>query len=193
MPNFDSLNLKGANITIFLLFLLIGVCFASGDNTEHKATVSIPNVALLSLQYEGNSNVGLVETSPSTAGSIVDFVGNTKTSVWVNYSSICRKDQKRKITATVVGEIPKGLIVKLRTESSVGGGKGELGESNGIVILSNTPSDVISGIGSCYTGKGINNGHLLSYEFEIDKDQFSQKTEKGITSVSVLYTLTDDN
>jgi len=184
---------KDALLVIVMLFLFAQLCIGSDKHVGHKASIVIPNVALLSLQCENITNMELIGLSASSAGSKVEFKPDSKVSFWLNYSSICSKSQKRKVTATVIGKIPDGITLKLKAESSVGSGQGELGKTNGIVILSESPTDVISGIGSCYTGKGVNNGHMLSYQVEIDEDKFFKSPENKVASVNVVYTLTDDN
>jgi len=184
---------KGALLVILMLFLFTQLCIGSDKNAGHKTSIFIPDVALLSLQYEGCSAIELMGISPSSAGSAVGFDSNSKGNIWLNYSSICHENQKRKVTATVVGNLPKGVIIKLKAENSAGNGNGELGKTNGTVILSESPTDVISGIGSCYTGKGVHNGHMLSYQVEIDEDKFFKSPENKVASVNVVYTLTDDN
>lgn len=191
--NFNNMKHKGAFLVIIMLFSLTRFSMGIGENTEHKASVVIPDVALLSLQFDGNSNIELLGAMPSVAGSKIDMRENANASIWLNYSSVCRENQKRKVTATVVGELPEGVVVKLNAAGSVGAGKGALGKANGTVILSGNPSYIISGIGSCYTGCGVHNGHLLSYQLEIDEDKFYQTSEKKPVSVHVVYTLTDDN
>lgn len=190
---FNGMKHRGAFLAILMLFSSIGLCIGSDKDVVHKASVVIPDVALLALQYEGSTGIDLNGISPSSAASTVEFAKDTKVGVWLNYSSICRKNQKRKVTATVVGEIPEGVILKLKAEDSVGNGNGELGKANGTVILSGSPTDVISGIGSCYTGRGVSNGHFLSYQIEISEDQLFQNPENKVASVNVVYTLTDDN
>lgn len=182
-------------ITYVLIGFLLGItlCSSAADkNVSHKATVSIPEVALLALQFEGNSNVDFVGSS-TIAGDEISISEKSKTGVWVNYSSIAGDNQKRKITATIAGEIPEGVVLKVNAEQYSGSGKGKVGTSNGTVQLSESPVDVISGIGSCYTGSGIQNGHLLSYELEIDEDEFYKNQGNTSTTLSVVYTLTDDN
>ncbi len=191
--NFSNMKHKGAFLVIIMLFSFTRFSLGIGENTEHKASVVIPDVALLSLQHDGNSNIELMGTSSSVAGSKIEMGGEATADIWLNYSSVCHKNQKRKVTATVVGELPEGVVVKLNAAGSVGAGKGALGKANGTVILSGNPSDIISGIGSCYTGCGVHNGHLLSYELEIDEDMFYQASENKLASVHVVYTLTDDN
>ena len=186
------MNFKDA---IFFFFFLFGLtCFAiAGDkNTSHKAKVAIPDVALLALRFEENSSVDFVGTTTG-AGDQINLKSKQKPGVWLNYSSIGNGVQKRKITATVAGIIPDGLTVTVKAEESIGSGVGELGRSNGIVQLSESPSDIISGIGSCYTGSGIQNGHLLSYNVEIDDDAFYENQNSEESVLSIVYTLTDDN
>ncbi|QIA09786.1 hypothetical protein [Draconibacterium halophilum] len=183
-------------ISILIFFILSSFAnygLASDKEAEHKASVIIPDVALLSLKVEGNSNVEFQSAAPTTAGEKIDLQSKQESNIWLNYSSIVTSNQKRKITATVVGDIPNGISIKLKVGENIGAGIGELGLSNGSIVLSNSPVDIISGIGSCYTGVGVQNGHPLSYNLEIDENSFYSNSEKGETSVSVIYTLTDDN
>lgn len=182
-------------ITFVLLGLLLCVTLqsaATDNNVSHKAEVSIPEVALLALQFEGNSNVEIMGTT-TTAGDKISVSEKSKTGVWVNYSSIAGNHQKRKITATVAGKIPEGIVLKVKADPYTGAGKGNVGTSTGLVQLSESPVDVISEIGSCYTGSGVQNGHLLSYQLELDEQLFYKDSEDTAPTLSIIYTLTDDN
>ena len=181
-------------ISFFLIgFLVANFCPARDKEASHKARVVIPEVALIALQFEGTSALDMVGNAPDMAGDQVSLKSANSSKVWLNYSSVVAKDQKRKVTATVVGEVPEGVILRLTAMEITGQGRGEMGRSNGKLTLSNNPTDIISGIGSCYTGEGIQNGHLLSYEVEIDPDQLYQNNPAQEATLSVVYTLTDDN
>ena len=186
------MKFKDAIFFVFFLFGLTCFAIARDKNTSHKAKVAIPDVALLALRFEENSRVDFVGTTTG-AGDQINLKSKQKPGVWLNYSSIGNGVQKRKITATVAGIIPVGLTVTLKAEESSGAGAGELGKSNGVVQLSESPSDIISGIGSCYTGSGIQNGHLLSYDVKIDEDAFYENPDSEESVLSIIYTLTDDN
>lgn len=187
------MNFKGAIGLLFILTVFTGICYAGKHDAVHKARVNIPNVALLSLQFEENSTLDLTGISTAVAGDQIYLDSKKKTGVWINYSSIIEKNQKRKVTATVNGTLPQGITLKVKAEKSIGNGKGELGHSTGLVELSEMPTDIISGIGSCYTGTGSQNGHLLSYEVDIDEAVFFRNSDQQLAVVSVVYTLTDDN
>ena len=94
----------------------------------------------------------------------------------------------------VQGQIPKGFILKLQASESIGNGAGQLGLPLQKVTLNNQPVDIISQIGSCYTGNGVQNGHLLTYHLELEDPNtlYSQLSQEQ-SSINIVYTLTDDN
>ncbi len=90
--------------------------------------------------------------------------------------------------------MPEGVQLVVEASEAEGSGKGKLGRPNGIVTLSNQPTEIITDIGSCYTGKGVNNGHYLSYKIKYNESANSYASlNTGPTSVQVVYTLTDNN
>lgn len=176
-----------------MIICLRSIVYANDKVISHKANIAIPEVAMLTLQHETNSNSVFSLDALGTAGEQLNFDAVDQSSVWLNYSSVVAQNQKRKVTATLMGEIPNGIALKVKTLEESNPGIGEIGTSNGSVILSNSPSDIINGIGSCYTGSGVQKGHHLVYELEIDNKQFYQNKEIHDISLSVVYTLTDDN
>ena len=189
------LGMKLKTLIHIIIFLLPVCSIAQNNSANHKIGIEIPEVALLGLVSDGAADIQINTLSPKEAGNSIEISNTQNKNIWINYSSIlARKDHKRKIIAMVQGEIPIGIRIKLEASEAVGSGKGETGQPTGIVILSNEPSDVILNIGSCYTGKGLNNGHHLTYKLEIDDsaDEYAQLTH-GQTSLNVIYTLTDLN
>ena len=190
------MKLKIAISTLILIscFSLNG--FAQNNNSaSHDINVVIPEVALLGVVSESQTDISLNANLPSEAGDAVDFSDATNNRVWINYSSIISETTpRRKVIAMVQGEMPEGIRLIVEASDFSGSGKGKLGKPAGKVILSNQPSDVIVDIGSCYTGKGINNGHYLTYKLEKDKssESYAMLNQQN-TSVNVVYTLTDYN
>lgn len=169
--------------------------FAQNNSANHKIGIEIPEVALLGLVSEEATNIIITALSPNEAGSSINFSNQQNKNIWINYSSVlAQKNQKRKIIAMIQGDIPKGIILKLETSDAIDTGKGNKGQTTGVVRLTNEPSDVIVNIGSCYTGKGLNNGHYLSYKMEMDdsEEDYAQLAN-GQSSLHVIYTLTDHN
>ncbi len=177
---------------LILIFCLRSIGHASDKEASHKARVVIPEVAMLALQYDANSNLQFAANVSNTAGDQIKLNSVDQSSVWLNYSSVVSPNQKRKVTATVLGDIPNGIVLKVKTQES-SPGVGEIGTGNGTVLLSNSPADIISGIGSCYTGSGAQKGQQLLYEMEVNNQQFYNNEEIHDISLSVVYTLTDDN
>ncbi|SHF53741.1 hypothetical protein SAMN05444274_106111 [Mariniphaga anaerophila] len=179
---------------VMLLFLLWSSPFlAEGQSSEahHKVNIEIPEVALLGLVSE---EAGAI--APDEAGAPVNLENfDQNKGVWINYSSIIRSQtHRRKVVATVQGQVPDGVLLSVEATEARGAGKGALGKPAGRVYLSNEPVEVISDIGSCFTGKGMNNGHLLSYHLEAESSGTEFKSlSQNQTIVQVVYTLTDLN
>ncbi len=183
---------------LFILFLasifLSKVAVSQSDVTSHSIKIEIPRVALLGLLSEDSKEINYEVDNPNTAGNSIRYE-KVKNKIWLNYSSIIRsKNQKRKIVASIKDALPSGFSLKLSTHKTANSGTGELGVPANEVTLSNVPSDIITGIGSCYTGKGTNKGYLLKYTLEFDKSSanYALLSSKSF-QLNILYTLTDDN
>ncbi len=179
----------------YIIVLLILPCVTNAQNNEakHRIELEIPEVALLGLISENGNDIHLNAISPTEAGNSIQNIDSQDESLWLNYSSIITgQNHSRKIVAMIQGQIPEGVYIKVEASTATGIGKGKKGTSAGVVTLSNEPSEVITDIGSCYTGKGINNGHFLTYKLEIDENQYSQLSNK-LEPLNIIYTLTDQN
>ncbi len=173
-----------------------GSLTAQNNSADHEVNVEIPEVALLGLVSGNTTSTDFTASSPVEAGNSIDFSHeNQNSDIWINYSSIIQNAMhRRKIVAFVQGKIPEGIRLKVRASEAKGSGKGKLGRSNGEIMLSEQPSEIISDIGSCYTGKGPNNGHFLTYELEYhhNSDVYANLSANQ-TTLNVIYTLTDYN
>lgn len=189
------MRLKFTISFVVLLGIASFKCLAQSDMAEHKINIQIPEVALLGLVAESSTDVTLQTSLPNEAGETILLDEETSSQgIWINYSSIISTSTpKRKVEAFVQGEIPQGITLKVQASEFSGSGKGKLGKSSGLVTLSNQPADVIVDIGSCYTGKGANNGHYLTYKLEQNEDADVYALSEQNSSVNVVYTLTDYN
>ena len=166
-------------------------CKAQDKYATTQFGVDIPEVALLNLK--SSSEVILNPLTPAEAGLSLDFTEARSTDVWINYSSVLAGNRvARNISAAVEGEIPEGVVLKVIASPDAGFGGGQMGTPVGEVTLSNTMQPVISGIGSCYTGVGVNKGCMLTYFLELnDKTAYSGIQDKSYT-LTVLFTLGDE-
>ena len=181
-----------------ILFIFLFPTFAfngssTGNNTDHKVSVTIPEVALLAIHSDFADGTEFYSTSTNSAGGSIQFNQPNKSGNWINYSSVINRNQHRKITATITGEVPPGLILKLNVSECRGNSMGEVGQGHRSVKLSNNPTEIISGIGSGFTGNGVENGHHVQYEMEVNNKDFYTNSQKNKNSVYVVFTLTDDN
>jgi hypothetical protein len=185
---------------IYLSFSLVVFSFliAEGQSSraEHKVNVEIPEVALLGLVSEESGGINLMPVAPGEAGDPINLsdVQQNK-GIWINYSSIIRsQNHRRKVVAAIQGEIPAGLRLVVEAKAATGGGGGKLGTPAGKVYLSTEPTEVISNIGSCFTGRGVNNGHLLTYRLEAGSEiENFENPAQTQAALQVIYTLTDHN
>ncbi|NQU85166.1 MAG: hypothetical protein HQ541_05335 [Mariniphaga sp.] len=185
---------KLATILTALILTTTLNTFAQSDTNEgsHSISISIPEVALLDL--EGGSSINLAPSAPSEAGNPFDFSTAVDNSIWVNYSSVVASGRTRTVTAAITtGSVPTGMSLKVTAGSYAGSGNGTLGGATSQVTLSNSAQDIITGIGSCYTGNGASNGHNLAYALELDSNNDYDELVQDNTSITVTYTLTDDN
>jgi len=184
--------------TLFILtFLLIFPStntYSQGSIAAHDVNISMPKVALLKLVSNNTGDLLIDLVAPDKAGNNL-VSENFDNIFWVNYSSVLNKtNQKRKIVAVMKTQLPKGIKLKVQAYNSTGGGVGDLGQPTDEVTLSNNPADIITGIGSCYTGKGVEKGHFLRYSLEFDKtsEDYALISSKSFR-LNIIYTLTDDN
>ena len=183
-------------IWLVLYLIAFSPMQSKGQNNPatHDVDFLLQEVALLSLASESPDHLTFSATTTSEAGNFIEFSNSDNYhNIWINYSSIIRNEtHKRKIMVSIDGEIPAGLNLALEATEATTQGKGDLGKTIGKIKLNNKPQMIISDIGSCYTGRGIQTGHLLKYIIEPD-NYTNNFISAGHTSVNVIYTLTDQN
>ncbi len=184
-----------------IILITLGVFMSKwghGQNnqTNHKVIFEIPEVALIGLVSNGDNHINLIASAPNEAGSRIELAKvKQNKEVWLNYSSIINShSHRRKVVAVLQGELPQGLRLTVKASPAAGRGKGKLGSPSDRINLNTEPTEIISDIGSCYTGMGPNNGHLLSYRLERDdSDEAVANLSENQISLNVIYTLSDNN
>lgn len=190
---------KFFNNTLFIC-LFTGMFFTvqAQDNAtaEHEVSIKIPEVAILDVEPTNNS-FSLAPTEPDEAGFALDFSKAINSDLWLNYSSIVgsTSDKSRTIDVKIgEGAIPDGLLLKVTAGADNGTGDGTMGTPNPLAItLSSTAQEIITGIGSCYTGSPEKNGHQLTYALELNEAEgsYAKIDFDQSTTIKIVYTISE--
>ncbi|WP_372949647.1 hypothetical protein [Mariniphaga sp.] len=175
-----------------LLLLLPFGAFSQWENGQIAVNFSLPEVALVDIEPDVNNRIHFTLSPASQSGRPPELAESTNETLWINYSSSLPGHQNsRSITAQISqGTIPQGISLYLEAGSYSGNGRGKPGQPAGKIELSSQPRPVISGIGNCFTGDGIANGHKLVFSIEIS--DYTNLATAGDTNFILLYTLTDN-
>ena len=182
---------------------ILGVAFAftasaqDDADDDHTVQITIPEVAILDLEASGGTSIVLAVTAPTEAGLPVSFANAVDSTVWINYSSIVGSttEPSRTVSAKIsAGTVPGGMLLKVTAAADAGNGDGTVGSSAGQITLSGSNQTVVSGIGSCYTGDGANNGHALYYALELNGagGSYANIDFDDATTLTVLYTISNN-
>ncbi|MCY1720290.1 hypothetical protein OU798_08040 [Prolixibacteraceae bacterium Z1-6] len=182
-----------------LLLLLIGVnVFATGAkaqlNTGGELEVNflIPPIALLDIEPGINNTIYFSVSSAIESGASPQIENTNNESLWLNYSSALEGNLgSRIIIAQIAGEnLPEGITLNVEASQYSGVGDGQFGQPTGKVALSTQPRTILTGVGNCFTGDGVGNGHSLTFSIEVE--DYSKISSVGESSFTILYTISDN-
>ncbi len=179
-------------LLLFTVAMLLALhAFPQQNSQRANVRISVPEIAVMDIEPE-ISTVEFEINASSEAGEAPEIEKKTADQIWINYSSaITPTGNTRSITAQISnGTVPSGMAFYIQASVPSGFGSINQGVSAGKVEISESPKPIITGIGSCYTGDGINMGHELNYSLEIS--DFSQLDISGNHSFTVMYTITDN-
>ncbi len=173
--------------------------FAQDTNEDtHTVTIGIPEVALLDLESANGTAISLNGTAPSEAGDKVIF-NASNSDIWINYSSIVGSstEPSRNVTVQITdGNVPNGLVLSVVASQDAGQGDGTMGVavSEAIALRTDRADEIISGVGSAYTGNGANKGHNLTYTLTQSNEEgsYAQIDFDQSQTLSITYTLSDN-
>lgn len=181
-------------ISLVLMFQLFSAAvLAQNSSTTHvHLELKIPPIALINA---ATLNSQIISHSYSLSSSQVRQV-ITKTNMaqtWLNYSSVVRAGSSNYITANISsGELPSDVTLKLAVSADSTTGAGALGTPVGVVTLTHFPQNLITNIGSCYTGVGLNKGRLVHYIWVNPESYDYYLRYQNGTPISVTYTITSN-
>lgn len=162
--------------TVIQIILCIGLIFINQISKAQKS-ISLSTVNSIVMDF----------AVPLDPGNSIDpVIDNSK---WLNYNiTVTPPDLPVSVTAEITsGAISEGLQIQLQAGTYSGTGGSNPGIPTGNLILTNTPQVLISNIGTCNTGVGVNVGHQLTYTLSIS-DYNSVKSSSS--TVNILFTIT---
>lgn len=110
---------------------------------------------------------------------------------YLQYTSIAPTGESRSLQVQLSAAPPTGMALRLSTNATNGTGAVGVAQYTGsgqaAALLSTTPVDLVTGIGTGYTGDGATDGLLLSYELAMTEDMDQVGT--GTQMMEVTFTL----
>ena len=183
------------NKMIFLIAILLFIfnsAYSQWESGQINAHFSLPEITLVDIEPGVDNSINFTISTGTEGGDSPIVEENTNETLWINYSSALPDGlNSRSVNAEISqGNLPEGISIFLEASSYSGTGKGNFGTPDGRVELSGNPQPIISGIGNCYTGNGVNNGHRLTFSIEIS--DYSELYATGNAYYLVLYTISDN-
>lgn len=164
-----------------------------------QATTSGDLIALNITDYsliESNNAPVTLTLSNQVVGTALSTVSNSD--LILKLSSISPEFTTRQITSKIgSGSVPTGTILKVESAActTINSG-GNLGIVSQEITLSTTDQNIITGIGSCYTGNGSNDGYKITYTWgptNVAADYNLIKATASSVNVTILYTISAAN
>jgi hypothetical protein len=180
------------NLALIIFLFVSNHAFSQWNESQINVRFSLPEIALIDIEPSSDNSVFFSVDPALESGDEPQINKNSNESLWLNYSSSLQSStQSRSIVAEIgQGTLPEGIVLYLEVSTFSGLGKGKVGQPTGKILLSTQPKAVLTNIGNCFTGDGINNGHVLSYSIEIaDLTNLHASDESNFT---ILYTISDN-
>lgn len=191
-------NIKAMRFTIKCIVVLTVILLCLNQIVwAQDFSVRVPVVfsennsfALLDIESLGDKSLEFSITPSSEAGASPVMQYDANKVLWLNYTSLI-ESSLRSIKAKIDGGgLPEGLSLKVQASSFIGAGEGTLGQPVGQIELTEQDKTIITGVGNCYTGDGVGNGHSLTFSLEVN--DFSNLSSNNSSSITILYTIIEN-
>lgn len=184
-------------LTIFAVLALLGLttaAMAESDTTTHDVNLNVDEMAVLDVT-DPATDVTMTLLAPDDGGEAIADVLNSEK--WLNYTSVVPDGETRDITAEVAGADAAPAGTKLDVEVlSIDGGTnaGNVVVGGGNLVTGDTVATavtIVTGIGSCETGTGVDCGANVQFTFGVDN--IDDVVSDDDQTVTVTYTLTESS
>lgn len=163
----------------------------------HTIGIGVPEVALLDIEPSATKNISMSFVAPTEAGLPITAPADN-TALWLNYSSIkasTGQDVSRTVSVKLTALIP-GVDIKVIAAGKTGSGQGTFGIPSSQLTLTSSDQQILTGIGSAFTGNGANNGHNLTYSVNYGSATGSTANYSDLVAntntATVTYTISDN-
>ncbi len=184
--------------TNLLLALVAGVgitgLYAQDVNTQsHNVAISIPDIAILDIESTAGENVSFALNADGLEAGAEFIIDEENSDLWINYTSIVPAVASERTITIHSDDAPsiEGLTLKVVASEHTGSGGGNVGTPTAIVTPSTIATDIITGIGSAFTGNGNSNGHNLTYYLGFNGDFADLNVVNAAMTITMTYTITD--
>lgn len=182
--------IKGILAMAVMLFLF-GESLAQSQ-ASLMFNLQLPDIALIDVEPKDNNNITLTVPPPERAGEGLDVSQVRNEQLWINYTTSRRSNGAyRSVQVAMDGTVPAGMRIKLSASARAAGqGGGVFGSPAGALTLGSSPQTLISGIGGCFTGNGVNSGHQLVFTLEVTDYALIEQVQDA--NLLLIYTLVDN-
>jgi hypothetical protein len=184
-----------ANI-IVLLLVLVSLPLstqAQESQSSHSVRVEIPELGILNVIGPQHLDINLSECLEGLEPGqniVYNICEGQECEVWLNYTSIkgSGANSLKAITIEMQGNLPNGIHLIANVNNPAGQSTGATGASVATegLHITQTPQNVIEGIGTGWTGVGAGNGVFVNYGLEIHPDA---EAMEGNYAVDITYTM----
>ena len=176
------------NRMVLLIITILAFCSAKLEAQVYaygNFTINVYDVCYARIFPSGTIRMNLLA---SEAGNSMST--KTDASTYMQLTSIAPEGETRKITAIVSsGSVPAGTQFQL-TAGACSTGAGARGTPSSTITLDRSAQkDVVTGIGSCYTGTSSTSGYNLIYTWGVDPASYSQLSATSTVSIMITYTI----
>lgn len=183
--------IKGILATMLVTMLFVGEGSAQSQ-ASLMFNLNLPDIALIDVEPKENNNITLSVPPPVRAGEGLDVSLVRNEELWINYTTSRRSNGAyRSVQVAMDGIVPAGMRIKLSASARAAGkGGGVFGSPGGSLTLGSSPQTLISGIGGCFTGNGVNSGHQLVFTLEVTDYALIEQVQDA--NLLLTYTLVDN-
>lgn len=189
----NSKKLLVTSIAFLVALLTFNVMSQTTNSSSNTLSLGLQEVSMI---HGSTAPVNLTLTPQSAGLAVKPFVSDSTARVLT--SSVISGTSTRTMSVVFTGTLPTGTYLNLQAKSpnaNFVGGQGTIGGLATYSTSGGAAQDIISGIGTCYSGTGADDGYVLKYTFGISAstEDYGNIRAVGGQSVTATFTLTAAN